>query len=63
MRKGHTKKTGKLLIALLLRAEAQGLFLQPNRAQRPKLALMGSVNATKPSLNMRNAPGGIKPLL
>ena len=31
MREGRTKKTGKLLIALLLRAEAQGLFLQPNR--------------------------------
>ena len=31
MREGRTKKTGKLLIALLLRAEARGLFLQPSR--------------------------------
>ena len=30
MREGRPKKTGKLLIALLLYAEAQGLFLQPS---------------------------------
>ena len=63
MRKGRTKKTGKLLIALLLRAEARGLFLQPNRAKRSELTLVGPVNVTKPSLNMRNAPRRINPLL
>ena len=31
MREGRTKKTGKLLIALSLRAEARGLFLQLSR--------------------------------
>ena len=31
MREGRTKKIGKLLIALLLRAEARGLFLQPSQ--------------------------------
>ena len=31
MREGRTKKTGKLLIALLLHAEARGYFLQPSR--------------------------------
>ena len=31
MREGRTKKIGKLLIALLLRAEARGLFLQSSR--------------------------------
>ena len=31
MREGHTKKIGKLLIALSLRAKARGLFLQPSR--------------------------------
>ena len=31
MHEGHTKKTGKLLIALSLCVEAWGLFLQPSR--------------------------------
>ena len=31
MREGRTKKIGKLLIALSLRAEARGLFLQPSQ--------------------------------
>ena len=31
MREGRTKKTGELLIALSLCAEALGLFLQPSR--------------------------------
>ena len=32
MREGRIKKTGKLLIALLLRAEARGLFLQTSQS-------------------------------
>ena len=31
MREGRPKNIGKLLIALLLRAEARGLFLQPSQ--------------------------------
>ena len=51
MREGRTKKTGKLLIALLLRAEAQGLFLQPNRgsATQTHTHRLGKRNKTPPS--------------
>ena len=48
MREGRTKKTGKLLIALLLRAEARGSSY--NQAEDPvtQVTLVGSANAMKP---------------
>ena len=51
MHEGPTKKTGKLLIALLLRAEARGLFLQPSRgpATRTRTRGLGKHDKTPPS--------------
>ena len=64
MREGHTKKIGKLLIALLLRTEAWGLFLQPSRdpATRTRTQGLDKRDETHP-LNRGKAPRGINPLL
>ena len=64
MREGRAKKTEKLLIALLLRAEARGLLLRPSRgpATRTRTRGLGKRDKT-PSLNREKAPGGINPLL
>jgi hypothetical protein len=58
------KKIGKLLITLLLHAEAQGLSLQPSQdpATQTRTHGLGKRDKTLHS-NMRKAPGGINPLL
>ena len=64
MREGRTKKTGKLLIALLLRAEARGLFLRPSQGPATRTRTQGLDKRNKtPPLNREKAPGGINPLL
>ena len=52
MREGRLKKTGKLLIALLLRAEAWGLFLQPSQdlATRTRTQGLGKCDKTPHSI-------------
>ena len=44
MREGHTKKIGKLLIALSLHAEARGLFLQPSQDPATQTRTRGLAN-------------------
>ena len=64
MREGRIKKIGKLLTALLLRAEARGLFLRPSRgpATRTRTQGLDKRDETHP-LNRGKAPRGINPLL
>ena len=41
MREGRTKKIGKLLIALLLHAEARGFFLQTSHGPATRTRIRG----------------------
>ena len=56
MRDGHTKKIGKLLIALLLRAEARGLFLQPNQDLATRTRTQGLGKRDKTPRSTRKKP-------
>ena len=56
MREGRTKKTGKLLIALLLRAEARGLFLQPSRGPATRTRTWGLDKCDKMTKELGTEP-------
>ena len=56
MREGRTKKIGKLLINLLLRAEAWGLFLQSNRGPATLTCTHGLSKCNKPLARRKKSP-------